>query len=181
MIPWLELTISRLRLRSDESAYAPARQWLLLVAVMWPWFVPHLQALLQQEGFLGVDLALEMGAAMEASAWVQAKVAWTDADAKSSPDVQAAKIAFFAQQLRLREQAVLTFEKRISLRRHGVTYSYILGQAPKDGAANSQEADLQATSRSVQKLEQVLKQERVLAAGAAEILLGARKKDASII
>lgn len=140
MIPWLEVTISRLRLGSDESVYAPARQWLLLVAVMWPGFVPHLQALLQHKGVVGADLALEMGAAIETSAWLKAKVAWVDA--KSSPDVQATKVAFFAQQLRLREQTVLAFEQRISLRLHGFTYSHILGKEPKDVAASIQEVDV---------------------------------------
>ncbi|MEW5305450.1 MAG: hypothetical protein WDW36_007988 [Sanguina aurantia] len=74
---WLGAAISAtVILRPQKQPTFPdpsGRHQLLSVAVMWPGLVPALQALLQQKGSAGAELAVEMGLARQASAALQAE------------------------------------------------------------------------------------------------------------
>ncbi|MEW5305453.1 MAG: hypothetical protein WDW36_007991 [Sanguina aurantia] len=73
---WLGAAVSAtVILRPQKQPTFPdpsGRHQLLSVAVMWPGLVPALQALLQQKGSAGAELAVEMGLARQASAAWQA-------------------------------------------------------------------------------------------------------------
>ncbi|MEW5319318.1 MAG: hypothetical protein WDW38_010478 [Sanguina aurantia] len=73
---WLSSAISATVIPSSQKQSIfpdpSGRHQLLSVAVMWPGLVPALQVLLQQKGKAGVELAVEMGLARQASEALQA-------------------------------------------------------------------------------------------------------------